>query len=208
MGGVHRFPWAIGVDSTELKRFRPSGGHSTRRGNVYDVDTTSRQDPYDRKPTSDSRGRTHERILGMQRANGTLPGADELLADAPAGSIGAAVLGFLVDWVEHRSVTSRRAYERSLVLLVRDCAEHGPALDSPASALNAARLAQHLAWRIDNGLNNPTELIRCAVHVSRLADWLDEHHGAQVNASREDLRQLALDLIDEHRLGDLDAPVS
>ena len=156
---------------------------------------TRARDIYGRKPISGSRGKTQDHIMQLQRAAGSLPGSGELLADAPAGSIGEGMLAFLVDWVEPQPVTSRRAYERALVLLLKDLVANGPAIGAPASELTLPRLAAHLAWRVDNGLDHPGELLRTAVHLTRLGDWLDEHRDAAVGATRDDLRAVADSLI-------------
>lgn len=158
-----------------------SGGRRTR-------------DLYGRRTTSRSRGRTDERIMALQHRRGVLPGAQELLADPQPGSIGAALTGFHREWVEQQAVTSRRTYERALVLLARDLAANGPALDHPVRELDQARLATHLAWRADNGLRDSAELVRASVHLARLADWLDTTCTAQIGASREVLREVAVRL--------------
>lgn len=155
------------------------------------------KDIYGRRPRSDSHGRTAPRILALQHAADVLPGAAELLADAPRGSIGEGIQGFLVDWVAHRPVTSRRAYERGLVLLARDLTANGPQLAAPAGSLDTARFAQHLAWRVDNGLDHPLELVRAGVHLTRFADWLNEHRDCAIATSREELREHARSLLDE-----------
>ena len=149
------------------------------------------RDIYGRKAVSQSRGRTHERIMALQHAEGSLPGADELLAEAPAGSIGAGIRGFHAQWVTPlKSVTSRRAYERSLVLLAKDLAERDVSgqLTDPVGSLRRESLTEHLTWRIVHGMIDAAELQRCAAHLTRLAAWLDEHAGGEVGLERGDLR--------------------
>lgn len=129
--------------------------------------------------------------MALQRADGTLPGAGALIADAPKGSIAAGIDGFLHDWVIGQPVTARRAYERTIVLLLRDLAAHGPAPSDPCTAIDERRLARHLSWRHDLGLIDARELSRCAVHLARLAAWFDEHHGTAIGATRDSLAALA-----------------
>lgn len=153
------------------------------------------RDIYGRKPVSRSRGKTHERIMALQHAPGTLPGADELLADCPAGSIGAVIESFLVGWVQQQPVTVRRGYERALVLLLKDFASNGPQPAEPAPVLAGERLLAHLQWRVDNGLDDRTEVVRGSVHLARLADWFDAEAGTALGAFRERLRTRAEELL-------------
>lgn len=154
-----------------------------------------KRDIYGRRPTSTSRGKTQDRIMALQREPGTLPGSEGLFDDAPHGSIAEGILAFTSEWVQHQPVTSSRAYERALVLLAKDLAAHGPHLHEPASALTQTRLAQHLAWRVDNGLRHPGDLVRAGINVAHFADWLDEHRGTTVAASRDELRAVAQQLL-------------
>lgn len=157
---------------------------------------TPPRDIYGRRPTSQSRGKTHDRIMQLQHAPGTLPGGDEVLADAPAGSIGEALLTFHRQWVEHQSVTSRRAYERSIVLLARDLAERGPKPGEPSTLVDAKRLAAHLDWRVANGLDHAGELQRAGAHLARLGEWMDAEHGTTLGPLRETLRAHVYELIE------------
>lgn len=138
------------------------------------------RDIYGRRPTSTSRGRTIERIMDLQHERGVLPGAEGVLADAPPGSIAAAIVGFHRGWVEHRQVTTRRAYERSLALFARDLAEQGPAPARPLHELAADRLAAHLDWRLRHGLVDSGELQRSALHLARFCEWAASELDAQL----------------------------
>jgi hypothetical protein len=145
------------------------------------------RDIYCRRPISTSRGRTHERIMALQHAPEALPGAEELLpAEAPDGSIAAAVRSFHRDWVAQRPVTGRRAYERLLVLLVKDLAANGPSLAEPLPALDQARLFAHLQWRLDNGMGHASELPRAAVGLARM---IEHACGEEQTALRDQLRE-------------------
>ncbi len=67
---------------------------------------------------------------------------------------------------------------------------------TPASVaeLTAERLADHLAWRLDRGLDDEAELTRATVHLARLGAWLDQRHGTTIGAERATnpfLRQIA-----------------
>jgi len=125
--------------------------------------------------------------MALQHEAGRLPGAEEALADRPAGSIAEAITAFHASWVEPKLVTVRRGYERSLALFARDLAENGPAPAEPTTALTPERLIAHLDWRISVNLRDPGELQRSALHLARFAAWLGEH-GAQLDASRELMR--------------------
>lgn len=153
------------------------------------------RDPYGRRTTSRSRGRTHERILAMQHGSNELPGAQDLLADAPVGSVAACVGDFNSGWLAPSlQVTARRAYERSMVLLLRDLAENGPDPRGPVQQLARARFEQHLEWRVERRLVDRTELLRCTVHLARLGAWLDERHGTSLEIDRTQLRDHASQL--------------
>lgn len=158
---------------------------------------TNSRDIYGRRPTSQSRGKTHERIMALQHAPGTLPGADELLAGpdggaATTGSIAAAIRAFHAGWVETQTVTVRRGYERMLVLLARDVAgDADGALQQPVATLTRARVEQHLAWRVGNGLVDRQELLRCGVHLHRLTEWLDANAGTAIGVTRDEMRDAA-----------------
>lgn len=143
------------------------------------------KDIYDRRPTSTSRGKTHERIMALQHAPGMIPGAEQVLADPAPGSIAAAICGFHTNWVEPKPVTTRRAYERSLAFFARDLDANGPALSEPATVLEPARLEQHLDWRLTSGLADPGEIQRSALHLARLAEWIDAA-GAGVDPATSD----------------------
>lgn len=149
------------------------------------------RDIHGRRPTSESRGRTHERILAQQHEAGRLPGAEDVLAERPDGSIAAAICEFHVSWVESKLVTVRRGYERSLALFARDLAEHGPAPAAPVTELTPERLVAHLDWRISVNLRDPGELQRSALHLARFAAWLGEH-GTPLDAPRDTLRAAAV----------------
>lgn len=130
----------------------------------------------------------------MQHDPATLPGAEHLLETRPPGSIAAMVHDFLVHWVALRQVTTRRAYERALVLLLRDLADNGPFPRDPAQSLTGSRLADHLQWRVDHGLADSAELIRGAVHLARLADWFEAHGTGAMGVTRDQLRAVAQQL--------------
>jgi hypothetical protein len=150
------------------------------------------RDIYERSTTSNSRGKTQQRIMDLQRSDGTLPGGDELLAERPEGSIAEGLYSFLRNWVEQQSVTSRRAYERTIVLLARDIAgDSEGALLQPATSLAPQRLTAHLDWRKTHGLTDPAEMRRACVHMNRFATWLNEHRATALDVSREQLREHA-----------------
>ena len=129
--------------------------------------------------------------MQLQRTDGSLPGAEHLLAATPDGSISACMQDFLDSEVVPLSVTARRAYERTLVLLMRDFNDAGPALDQPCNMLTHERFLEHLAWRRAAGLTDPAELVRCTVHIARLAAWMDTHHNAGIHLDQEALRAAA-----------------
>lgn len=130
------------------------------------------KDIYGRRPTSASRGKTHERIMALQHDPSVIPGTEAVLAERPPGSIAASILAFHADQVVARPVTTRRAYERSLAFFARDLAATGPSPQAAASVLDRERAAQHLDWRIEQGLHDAGELQRSALHLSRLFEWL------------------------------------
>ena len=132
--------------------------------------------------------------MALQRADDVLPGAEAVLRDAPHGSIGAAISTFHAEVVVPLKVTPRRAYERTLVLLVRDLAERTPTPTSPLADLSSDALAGHLRWRASHGLVDGAEMIRAALHLSRLAAWMDEHEGTSINLPSEGLRAIAVEL--------------
>lgn len=149
------------------------------------------RDIYGRRPTSTSRGKTIDRIMDHQHAPGTIPGAEQVLAQRPAGSIAAVIVDFHRGWVESRPVTTRRAYERSLAFLARDLAEHGPDPSSPTALLARERLVEHLDWRLARSLSDPGELQRCCLHLARLCEWIDGQGGAASRVDRAWLRTQA-----------------
>lgn len=130
------------------------------------------KDIYDRKPTSESRGKTHERIMALQHDPSMIPGAEDVLAEAPEGSIARALIDFHQDQVTSRPVTTRRAYERSIAIFARDLAQDGPHPREPLASLDRERMAAHLAWRLQNGLHDAGELQRSSLHMSRIGEWL------------------------------------
>lgn len=153
----------------------------------------SSRDIYGRKPTSESRGKTQQRIMDLQHAPGQLPEMAELLQDLAAGSIGQAIDRFVREWVTEQAVTSRRSYERTMMLLVRDFQEpqsdREPELGLPAERLDLDRLVQHLRWRISKGLVDEAELRRATVHLARFSAWARDNVAPQVPAiDRESLR--------------------
>jgi hypothetical protein len=149
------------------------------------------RDIYGRKPTSNSRGRTDERIMALQHAKGTLPGAEGLLDGCGDGSIGAAITRFHVEFVEPKPVTSRRAYERSLVFLLRDLAEVGPNPTASIAELSEERLAAHLDWRVAHGLTHAAELSRAGVHLGHIGEWLDANCNGSTGTTRDRMREAA-----------------
>ena len=132
------------------------------------------KDIYDRKPTSESRGKTHERIMALQHDPSMIPGAEAVLAEAPEGSIARALIDFHQAEIISRPVTTRRAYERSIAFFARDLAESGtgPHPRESVDALTRDRIASHIDWRLGNGLIDPGELTRSSLHLSRFAEWL------------------------------------
>lgn len=152
---------------------------------------TARKDIYDRKATSTSRGKTIQRIMDRQHEAGMIPGTEQVLAERPEGSIAQAVLAFHAEWVEPKQVTTRRAYERSLAFFVRDLATNGPATTEPLASLSRDRLVEHLDWRLSNGLHDPGELQRSALHLTRLCEWISEHSEVDLQADRAWMRAQA-----------------
>jgi len=153
------------------------------------------RDIYGRRPVSRSRGKTQQRIMDLQHDPAQLPGGDELLRDAVPGTLAASIRGLHQGWVVDQVVTSRRAYERSLVLLARDFAENGPGLDAPPATLSAERLEAHLHWRVAMGLTHPAELQRAGVHLGRFAEWLDGSAGTALGQYKDRLRASAAALV-------------
>ncbi len=149
------------------------------------------KDIYERKATSQSRGRTIQRIMDRQHAVGMIPGTEQVLAERPEGSIAEAVLAFHAEWVEPKQVTTRRAYERSLAFFARDLAEQGPTPSEPLATLSRDRLVAHLDWRLARGLTDPGELQRAALHLTRLCEWIGEHRGVDLDADRAWMRAQA-----------------
>ena len=149
------------------------------------------KDMYGRRATSESRGRTIERIMVLQHAAGMIPGTEQVLAERPAGSIAEAILAFHGAWVEPKQVTTRRAYERSLAFFARDLAEQGPSPSEPLDRLTRARVAEHLDWRVSKGLTDPGELQRAALHLTRLCEWATAELGAAIDADRAWMREQA-----------------
>jgi hypothetical protein len=131
--------------------------------------------------------------MALQHAPGTLPGAEDLLADCPAGSIGATLTRFHVEFAELQTITSRRAYERSLVLLLKDLAEAGPAPSAPLADLTGDRLVAHLDWRVANGLGSSAEFVRAGVHLGHLAEWLAQECDTDLGQTKLTLRAAAAD---------------
>lgn len=154
------------------------------------------KDLYGRKATSQSRGRTIQRIMDLQHAPGTIPGTEQVLAERPAGSIAEALMAFHADWVEPKQVTTRRAYERSLAFFARDLAASAdPAPNAPIGELSRARLAAHLDWRLANGLTDPGELQRAALHLTRFCEWAQERLDIDLGADRPWMREQAAERI-------------
>lgn len=150
------------------------------------------KDLYGRTATSASRGKTIQRIMDLQHAPGTIPGTEQVLAERPAGSIAEAIMAFHAAWVEPKKVTTRRAYERSLAFLARDLAGgEEPTPQSPVSALTPARVVAHLDWRLANGLADPGELQRAALHLTRLCEWIESELGVPLDADRVWMREQA-----------------
>lgn len=91
-----------------------------------------------------------------------------------------------------KSITSRRAYERTLIFLTRDLAGRDVSgqLTDPLATMTCETLTQHLAWRAEQGLRDVAELQRSAAHLTRLAGWLDEHAGTTIGLERGVLRDL------------------
>ena len=163
---------------------------------AYDcVMETPSRDIYGRKPVSESRGRTDDRILAMQHDPDTLPGTEDLLdASMPSGSIGAVIQSFQVEWVKTQPITNRRAYERALMLLVHDLAQNGPSLSEPIERLTGDRLVAHLDWRWHAGMHHPTDFPRAAVNLARL---LEHHHPSDDTALRDRLRDHVTALLND-----------
>ena len=154
-----------------------------------DDDQRRTPDLYGRRPTSRSRGKTIDRIMAHQHAAGRIPGAEAALESRPEGSIAEALTAFHHAWVETKPVTTRRAYERSLAFFARDLAANGPDPSSAIADLPATRLAEHLDWRLANGLDDPGELQRCTVHLARACAWTIEHGGSAPEVDRAWLRE-------------------
>jgi hypothetical protein len=125
-----------------------------------------------------------------------IPGAHEVLVDRPTGSIAAAIADFHATWVEPKPVTTRRAYERSLAFFARDLEANGPAPSEPLASLGRERLAAHHDWRLANGLHDPGELQRSALHLTRLCEWAEAELGAELQADRAWMREQAAARID------------
>lgn len=155
----------------------------------------SSRDRYGRRPTSTSRGKTHERIMRMGTTRGTIPGAEQALAEAPPGSIAACILAFHDAFVAGQGPTSRRAYERTLALFANDLLMVGPAPTTTATVLTRDRLVAHLDWRVAHGLHDAGELQRGALHLSRLSEWIDTKLGCDIGADRAWMRTAARDRI-------------
>jgi hypothetical protein len=118
-------------------------------------------------------------------------------APAPEGTVAAAITSFHREWVEGQPVTVRRGYERALVLLARDLAgDAQPPLEAPLATLDGNRLRAHLQWRVAQGLDDRQELLRCGVHLHRLADWLDANAGTAIGVTRDELRAAAQAAVD------------
>ena len=154
-----------------------------------------RRDIYGRRATSESRGKTIQRILDHQHAAGMIPGTEGVLDERPEGSIAAAIMAFHDAWVESKQVTTRRAYERSLAFFARDLAARGPAVTSPVGALARERLVDHLDWRIERGMHDPGELQRAALHLTRLCEWANEQLEAGIDVDRAWMRARAAERI-------------
>jgi hypothetical protein len=132
--------------------------------------------------------------MSLQRADGSLPGADDVLEGASPTSIGGIINEFLNEYVVNLPITSRRAYERSLVLLLRDLSESGPEPSRPAESLTGDRFSQHLHWRVNSGLDEPAELTRCAVQLGHLTEWLADRGVTGLDVDRDALRATAASL--------------
>lgn len=152
------------------------------------------RDIYNRRAISESRGRTQQRILDMQHEPGQIPGLENDLESPVAGSIGAVLRSLIDGWISDKPFTTRRTYERSIMFLVRDLSENGPALSAPAAELTESRLLQHLSWRFSAGMGDSMELARAAVHCHRIAGWSDHEFGTSHNADRDALRNRASEL--------------
>lgn len=155
----------------------------------------AKRDIYERRTTSESRGRTIQRIMDLQHAPGMIPGTEQVLDERPDGSIAAALLAFHAAWVEPKQVTTRRSYERTIALFARDLAANGPAPSAPLTELDRSRLVAHLDWRIASGLTDAGELQRAALHLTRVCEWVDEHLGVDLQADRVWMRAQAADRI-------------
>lgn len=152
------------------------------------------RDIYGRRPISQSRGKTQQRIMDLQHAAGEVPGIENELAAPPDGSIASAFKRFLVEWVETRPLTSRRTYERTLMMLVKDLESTDLSVNEPVLKLTADRLEKHLEWRISQGLDDAQELLRTGVHLARIGEWCDEHENTSFGDLRDRFRAAAANL--------------
>lgn len=134
--------------------------------------------------------------MDLQHATGSIPGIEYALANPPEGSIAAALTQFLLTWVEPLPLTSRRTYERTLMMLVKDLQMTGPDVSESTQKLSAQRLESHLDWRISVGLDDTAELLRTGVHLARLASWLDANVGSEFGDLRDQFRAYAASLTD------------
>ena len=155
------------------------------------------RDIYGRRSTSQSRGKTHERIMALQHDPTAIPGTGAALEGCGDGSIGAALMAFHADWVRERPVAPRRAYERTIALLLRDLAANGPQPSALVAELSGERLVAHATWRRESRLTDPGELRRMPVHLARIATWLDEHVGTSLGDVRPALEAAVARLLDE-----------
>lgn len=155
------------------------------------------RDIYGRRATSTSRGRTQQRIMDLQHDPATIPGAEEHLAAPAPGSIASSLAAFHRTWVVEQPVAPRRAYERTLALLLRDLAEAGPAPQDPVTDLDGRRLAAHATWRLQVGLTGEGELRRLPVHLARIG----EHLAADGAPDMGDVRARTRGLVEEHLSG-------
>lgn len=83
-------------------------------------------------------------------------------------------MAFHAEHVQPKPVTTRRAYERSLTLFMRDLVAQGPLPRTLVvdSKLDRERFASHLDWRVAQGLDDAGELQRAALHLARFGEWL------------------------------------
>jgi hypothetical protein len=125
-------------------------------------------DIYGRKPTSTSRGKTHDRIMALQHDPAIIPGTAGLLEHPTAGSIAAVMVETHQHVVVHLPVTTRRAHERTFAMIARDLHDHGPGLAVPFADFTIDRFAAHLDWRLAHGFDDPGEMRRTIVHVGKL----------------------------------------